>query len=254
MKLIPILSLFLLAIVSSPAQQVFINPASVTLTRQGAVTVIVSDPISSSDTDTAAVGGIQASSSLGSYSSSQGASVTLSNGAASGTLDAGTYPVEINGNPQQVTVILWNEPSNGVSVSQVELVNTSATTADQIWFQAFVASQAQQQIAVLHIQIDSLRQNGEYTDLMSAEQQLVNVQSVYDELTNSLTITAVVTARNGQDGATGPSGRSADNTLAYAGMGIGAAAFIGTMVNFFVGDDSKGESQSNDAPAPSVSK
>ncbi len=250
MKHIPILALILLSATSCFAQQVFTNPTSVTLTRQGAVTVIVSDPVSSPDMDTAAIGGIQASNSLGSYSSSQGASVTMTNGAASGTLDAGTYPVEINGNPQQVTVILWNEPSNGISVSQVELVNTSATTADQIWFQAFVASQAQQQMAVLHIQIDSLRQNGEYAEVMSAEQQLVNVQSVYDELTNSLTITAVVTARNGQDGATGPSGRSGDNTMAYAGMGIGAAALVATLVNVALPDDEKQAASGNATTTP----
>lgn len=229
MKFITLLTILLVTVSSSFAQEVFINPTSITLTQQGSVTVIVTNA-TSTDIGTVTVGDIQ-----------------VSNGAVNGTFDAGTYTVSIEGNPQQVTVVLWNEPSNGgVSLSHVELISTSATTADQISFQALVASQAQQQIAVLQIQIASLQQSDPIPQLEigSMEQRLVNIQSAYDELTNNLTVTAVVTARNGENGTNGSNGkdgRNADDTIAYVGMGLGAGALIGTVVNFFTKDDSKEE-------------
>lgn len=254
MKYLSAFALLLLTTLSSLAQQALINPTSITLTQPGSVTIIVTDAFPTTEVATVTIGNIQAGNWIVSSSNSSG-SITVGNGAASGTLDAGTYSVDVTGNPQQVTVILWNESGNGVSISQVALVSTSDTTADQISFRAFIASQAQQQIAVLQIQIASLQQSeGPYTDLVPMQQQLVNLQSEYDELTGILNITAVVTAQNGQNGAPGADGRNSDDTLTYAAIGIGSAAFIGTMVNFFVGDDSKGEPQASDAPAKNESK
>lgn len=250
MKFTHTLVLLLLTVASSLAQEVFINPTSVTLTQQGAVTVIVTDNSSIAGADTVTVGSIQATNLPVSTTSNTSSSVTIANGAANGTLDAGNYPVTIDGNPQQVTVILWNEPSSsgGLSISQVQLVNTSGNTVDQISFQAFVASQTQQQIGVLQIQIASMQQYYPDAEIAPMQQQLVNLQSAYDQLTGELTITAVVTAQNGKDGANGSNARKPDDTLAYVGIGVGSAAFVGTIVNFFTRDDAK-----TDAPSSSSS-
>lgn len=246
MKFISALVCYLVTVMGCLAQQAFVNPTSVTLTRQGAVTIIVTDTVPTSSY-TVTIDSIVAASSAASWTSADGNSIGVSNSAANGTLDAGTYPVTTDGSPKQVTVVLWNEPSSngGLSVSQTQLVETSATTADQVSFQAFITTQAQQQIAVLQIQIASLEQSAPENIPMRA--QLANMEATYDQLTNNMTITAVVTATNGQNGTNGSNGHDADSTLAYVGMGLGSAAFIGTAVNYFTQDDEKAEAPAKDS-------
>ncbi len=287
MKFIHTLILLLFTVMSSWAQQVSINPSSVTLTKQGTVTIIVSGQLvaayeygntgRTTPPVHVTVGTVQAT-----YSFATGTSMSelgivsglISSSAGTGILNAGTYSVASDATvPVQITVILWNESagSQGINLSEIELVYNSASAADQAAFQAFIVSLVQQQLSNLQSQITTqqnqiaeLQQSSsENSSAISMLQEnlgtlIANFDSLYsslgtinsrlDALEAQLANITVTNGQNGSNGSNGSNGRNADTTLTYIGVGLGAAGFIGSVVNFFTGGGNSDDTSSSDAP------
>lgn len=178
MKPLLILSLLVVTIVRGWTQQVFVNPTAVTLTRPGSVTVIVTAKIIGHNVSfdayyNATVGTVKATYYHAIYAN-EGTSVGSwieASAVASGTLDAGTYPLTIETNqdgwdnpspdpaqyPRQITVILWNESAEGggMALNDLTLAYQSATDADKAAFQSLIVSLVQQQLDTLQARIDA---------------------------------------------------------------------------------------------------
>ncbi len=256
MKFIPILALILLTGIRGFAQQVFVDPSSVSLTKPGVVTIIDTDLKGSSDGGSSAtVGTLTATYSnyVSGYAANQGFNYLGFSAAATGTLSAGTYAVTTHNNPKQVTVILWNESSDGgFTINDVELAYDSASAADQALFQSFIASLVQQQLTNLQNQIDSqqsqisiLQQSD--TDQSAAiaqlQKQVGELINSYNQLAEQNTAVqdrlealeaqlASISVTNGANGSDGKNGKSANNTWGYIGAGLGAAGVITAILNF----------------------
>lgn len=255
MKLFTTGFLLLLALATSQAQLVYVNPSSITLTKQGVVSVIVTDNASTTTADTVTVGAIQATyyNGIAYWAANQGPNVIAASGVSTGTLDAGTYSVTITGNPKQVTVILWNEDqgSSTITLQDIELAYNSASSTDQAVFQAFIATLVQQQLASLQTQITdhenritALEGTGDehsseinqlQEELGTLQGNLSQLQNSYDSLDSRVTALeqqlANLSVSNGTNGSDGKNGRNADDTLAYVGMGLGGAGVVGAIIN-----------------------
>ena len=292
MKPLLILSLFVLTVARGWTQQVFVDPTTVTLTKPGSVTVIVTAKIIGHNVSfdayyTATVGTIKATYYHAIYAN-EGTSVGSwieASAVASGTLDAGTYPLTIETNqdgwnnpspdpeqyPRQITVILWNENAEGgsgsITLNDLTLTYQSATEEDKQAFQTLIVSLVQQQLdtlqaridaqqnqinsileqlaalqassdsqnADLQSQIDTLHDTVEsqHNSITSLQQSFATMQSQYSQLSDhvaSLTtpVHSTATTTNGSD--------QSDDTLTNVSVGLGAAAVIGSVVNFFTGD------------------
>lgn len=226
------LCLLLLALATSQAQQVYVNPSSVTLTQQGTVSVIVTDNASTSKTDTATVGSIQAIyyNNIAYWAANQGPNQIAASGVSTGVLDAGTYTVTVNGNPQQVTVILWNESTGqGLAISQVELAYNAASATDQTNFQSFIASLVQEQLTSLQSQITALQDSD-----ANQNASLSSLTSSYNALQSQLAATSTT------DGSSANDEDTHDNTIAYVGVGLGTAGVIGAIMNAIFDSKSDG--------------
>lgn len=213
------------------AQEAFVNPASVILSQQGTVTVVVTDNKgSSSGGSYATVGTLTATytNAVGGYASNQGPNYISASSATTGTLNAGTYQVTTYNSPQQVTVILWNESSEqGLEISQVELAYNAANSTDQANFQSFIVSLVQEQLTALQSQITALQN--------SDANQTANLNALNSQLS---ALTSSYSALQSQLAATSSTGRSCasdedthDDTLSYIGVGLGAAGVVGALVN-----------------------
>ena len=251
--------LLIFTVTSGFAQEVFVNPTSVTLTKQGTVTIVVTDNKGSSGGGSrATIGTLTATytNAVSGYASNQGYNYITASSASTGTLDAGTYTVTTYNTPQQVTVILWEESaSQGFVISQVELAYNSASTTDQAAFQAFISTLMQQQLAALQGQIDSqqnqitaLQQSDsqQSSGISALQQQLTSLQSSYDQLGSQFsslqsslqTLQTQVSAIPAPSVSAGTSEKKTDDSLIYAGVGLGAAGVVGAIVNFFTKDAS----------------
>jgi uncharacterized protein YlxW (UPF0749 family) len=206
MKRFLILFLFAMSIAHGWTQQVLINPTSVTLTRQGSVTVIVTAKILGHDVTfdaylNATVGTIKATYFHAIYTNSGTAvgSWMEASAVASGTLEAGTYPLTIETNqdgwdapnpdpvqfPRQITVILWNENAEGggsITLNDLTLTYQSATEQDKAAFQTLIVSLVQQKLDALQGQIMA-QQN----QINALEQLVADQQSAFAGMQNSQT-------------------------------------------------------------------
>ena len=196
MKRFLILFLFALTVTPGWTQQVLINPTSVTLTRQGSVTVIVTAKILGHDVTfdaflNATVGSIKATYFHAIYTNSGTAvgSWMEASAVASGTLEAGTYPLTIETNqdgwdtpnpdpvqfPRQITVILWNENAEGgsgnITLNDLTLTYQSAIDQDKAAFQTLIVSLIQQQLDALQGQITAQQNRISQLDQLVADQQ-----------------------------------------------------------------------------------
>lgn len=267
MKFISTILLLFLAVVSGFAQEVFVNPTSVTLTKDGVVTIIDTDLKGSSDGSSyATIGTLTATYSdyVSGYASNEGFIYIGASSANTGTLSAGTYSITTYNSPKQVTVILWNESSSGgFSINDVELAYNSASTTDQAAFQAFISTLMQQQLAGLQSQITSqqsqitaLQQSDsqQSSDIAALQQQVASLQSSYDQLASELStvqssLQSLQTQVSGitiTNGSNGTNGKNSDNTFAYVGVGLGAAGVVAGVVNFFIKDAGSDPTSSND--------
>lgn len=285
MKLFLLLSLFVLTIASGWAQQALVNPSSVTLTQPGAVTVIISGPITAAceygNTGRTTppihvtVGTVQTTYSfaLGTSMAELGVVTNLiSSSVSTGSLDAGTYPVVSDATTSvQITVILWNESATSGSttnpLSELTLAYGSATDADKAAFQALIVSLVQQQLdtlqskitaqqnqidsilnqiaalqesntsehASLQSQVDALQGTVEsqQSTITSLQNTLSTTRDQYSQLSDTLTS---LTARIDSTSSTASSSTKSDDNLTKIGVGLGAAAVVGSVVNFFTGD------------------
>ncbi len=240
MKFYSVIALLLVSIVTGFSQEALVNPTSVTLSQQGAVTVIVTDNKgSSSGGSYATVGTLTATytNAVSGYAANQGFNYITASSATTGNLNAGTYPVTTTNSPQQVTVILWNESTNqGFEISQVELAYNSASSTDQSNFQSFIVSLVQEQLAVLQSQITALQDSdaNQNTSLSALSSQLSSLTSSYNALQSQLAATSTT------DGSSANDEDTQDNTIAYVGVGLGTAGIIGAIMNAIFDSKSDG--------------
>ncbi len=301
MKSLLILSLLALTIAHGWTQQVFVDPTTVTLTKPGSVTVIVTAKIIGHNVSfdayyNATVGTIKATYYHAIYAN-EGTSVGSwieASAVASGTLDAGTYPLTLESNqdgwdnpnpdpeqyPRQITVILWNENAEGggsITLNDLTLTYQSATEEDKRAFQALIVSLVQQQLDTLQARIDAQQdqidsilnqlaalqalnasQNAglqsqidalldtiesQRNSITSLQQSLATMQSQYSQLSDH--VASLTTPVHSTATTTNGSGQS-DDTLTNVSVGLGAAAVIGSVVNFFTGDGHNDNSAATD--------
>ncbi len=195
MKLLCTITLLLLAVLTSPAQQVFVDPTSVTLTKQQNVTIIVTAAVvgayeygntgRTTPPIHVSVGTVKATYyfAIGTSMSELGVvtGITASS-VATGTLDAGTYQVASDATvATQVTVILWGESSGGgLTLSDVTLAYENANATDQSNFQSLITSLVQSQLTTMQNQIDS-----QQTQLATLQQLTSALQSTLSSLIQS---------------------------------------------------------------------
>lgn len=175
MKFIHAFSLLLLSILGAQAQQVFVNPTSVTLTKQEPVTIIVTDnKHSSMGGSYATVGTLTATytNAVSGYASNQGFNYITASSASTGTLNAGTYTITTYNTPLQVTVILWGEStSSSFAIQDIALAYNSASTSDQAAFQSFITSLIQTQLTSMQSEINSQQSQLTTLQQLTAQQQ-----------------------------------------------------------------------------------
>lgn len=277
MKPFLLLFLLVLTIASGWAQQALVNPTSVTLTHPGAVTVLVTGKTTvmtfggSSMPRSyvqATVGTITAIYDQTLYTSSVPAVMFITGSSvATGTLDAGTYSVNverdarpdianpdpIDSNPYQITVILWNESTegSGIALNTLTLSYQSATDADKAAFQALIVSLVQQQLSALQGQITAqqnqiaaLQDSGaaNTSTIHSLQEQLASMQSNFNTLLGQFdtvnarlaqleTRLAGLNAPNGATSTSETENNTSDKTTTYIGIGLGAAGVVGALIN-----------------------
>lgn len=274
MKSLFFLLLFVLTTAHGWSQRVFVDPTSVTLTKPGSVTVIVTAKIIGHNVSfdaylNATVGTIKATYYHAIYAN-DGTSVGSwmeASAVASGTLEAGTYPLSIETNqdgwdnpnpdpatfPRQITIILWNESAGGGSstLNDLTLSFASATDADKAAFQTLIVSLVQQQLSALQGQITTQQNqitalqesdSGNASTISFLQEQLGSMQASFDSLLGEFdavksrmdqleTQLAGMSTTNGVNGTDGTNGKDSDNTMAYVGAGLGAAGVIGAIMN-----------------------
>ncbi len=286
--------LLLFAWSPTQAQLAYVNPSSITLTQTGAVTVIVTGQLTAAyeygNTGrttppihvTAGTVQVTYYSAIGTSMSELGVVTGLSaSSVATGTLNAGTYAVTSDATVSvQITVILWNENTGGqgISLSDIELAYSSASSTDQAAFRLFIASLMHDQLAGLQSQIDS--QQAQLTALQQSDSQqsaaiaalqtsLANLQSQYDQLANQLiaslaqlsdridqhdktlaTLAAEIAELQKKlaSGTTAQPEKSSDD-LAKAGAGLGAAG-LASLFGYIMADSDAAPSQNRIGKSP----